>query len=173
MATKRASSFIERYRSHAGRAHPHLDPINGASFERDRDIVLSTAEKLAAYQRYLTAARRVKARRKGVSLAFERHVRTQGRQALEDLQEFSGAALRMVQQVNHTSFWSQTFGGIKSTLGPRGRVSLREMWKELQQHDQYRAVLLSHGVTNEMITTLSESISTADTHLMMRDDRLI
>jgi hypothetical protein len=82
-ARKRKASLVQAYGATIQRdSHPHLDPINVANFKSDCDIAMTKVERLAAYQSFLAAARAAKARRKGVSLAFERNVQRQARQRL-------------------------------------------------------------------------------------------
>jgi hypothetical protein len=164
---KKEKSFIERVHAARDRAsHPHLDPINAATFESDRNLALAKAGGLAAYQKYLTDVRAAKARRKGASLAFERNVQAQARQALGDLGAFSGAALRITQQMNQTNFWSQALDHMRTALGA-GPVSAKQMWTELQQNDQYKSALRGHGLSDDIASAVTEAISNFDANLVM------
>jgi hypothetical protein len=96
--TPEASVFAAYRNARGGNVHPHLDPINGATFLAERTLARQKAVSLLGYQKYLAAARATKAKRKGATMAFERNVLAQARQAQLDLEQFSGAVLRATQR---------------------------------------------------------------------------
>jgi hypothetical protein len=167
------TNFIQSFRTAAGRAaHPHLEPINAATFQSDHALALSKASNLIAYQKYLAAARGVKAQRKSVSLAFERNVQAQASNALDDLQTLCGGALRLTQQVNHTDFWSQSLTRMASALGSSGPVTAKQIWAEVQeglQNPQYKSALEAAGLTDDVTGALTQIVSQLDASLVLRD----
>jgi hypothetical protein len=167
-ARKRKASLVQAYRATMRRdSHPHLDPINVAAFKSDCDIAMTKVESLAAYQSYLAAARAAKARRKGVSLAFERNVQRQARQALADLQTLCGGVLRVVQQVNHTNNWRDMLTRMTSMLKTTGPVSARQIWDEVQLNQEYRTALESYGLTPDRVAAVTTEISRLDARLVL------
>jgi hypothetical protein len=156
----------------AGGPHPHLDPINGAAFAVDRDVVVQKASNLLSYQRYLAAARAVKARRKGASVSFERSVLAQARQAREDLDAFTAAALRMTQQVNQTDLWRHTLAGAAQSLPDTGPTTPAATWTELMGSEQIRTALATHGVSPEIAGTITEAMSKLDATVSVREGKV-
>ena len=167
-ARKRKASLVQAFGATIRRdSHPHLDPINVANFKSDCDIAMTKVERLAAYQSFLAAARAAKARRKGVSLAFERNVQRQARQALADLQTLCGGVLRVVQQVNHTNNWRDTLTRMTSMLKTTGPVSAKQIWDEVQLNQEYRTALESHGLTPDRVAAVTTEISRLDARLVL------
>jgi len=170
---KRKIDIVAAFGKAGGRAtHPHLEPINAASFAADRGLALDKAGKLLAYQSYLVTARAAKARRKTTSVAFERNVLAQARQARDDLDAFTGAALRMTQQVNQTNLWNQTFTRLTRTLRETGPIDVKTMWAGLAGNAQYRSALASHGVSAEMAAAMTEAFTKLDATAALRDGKV-
>jgi hypothetical protein len=171
---KTKPGFIEHAHAAIGKTgHPHLDPINAATFASDRDLALAKVSGLMAYQKFLADARTAKARRKGSTSAFERNVQAQGRQALADLQAFSGAVLRITQQMNQTDVWRRTLDHMSTALGSSGPVSAQQIWNELQANEQYKSTLQAHGVTDEMAASATEAISKLDARLVLQGGKVL
>jgi hypothetical protein len=152
--------------------HPHLDPLNSAAFAVDRDVVLPKASNLLAYQRYLADARAVKAKRKGASVSFERSVLTQARQARDDLDAFTGAAMRMTQQVNQTDLWSQTLASATQSLRDTGPITPSATWAELMQSEQISTALATHGVSPDIAATITDAFGKLDATVSLRDSKV-
>ncbi len=176
MATKRPAhkapaakaSVIDAYRSIRPReVHPHLDPINAATFTADRGVAVTGAANLLGYQNYLAAARAEKARRKGSTPSFERNVLAQAKQAQRDLGRFSSAYLRMTQQMNHTALWTRTLTGMTDTLKKTGPISARHMWTEIVDNKDSKAALASQGFSAEMTAAVTQALSKLDATLLM------
>src|SRR5436190_17681104 len=88
-APRKKASFLDAFaKTGARQAHPHLAPLNRATWADDREVVLQKADRLLGYQRFLADARAVKAKRKGASGSFERSVLAQAAQARDDLDAF-------------------------------------------------------------------------------------
>lgn len=169
------TSFSKTYRAQAAASHPHLDPINSATFSSDHSQALGKAQSLLAYQQYLAAARATKAQSKGVTPAFERNVQTQARQALADSQDFLGASLRITQQLNHTALWGQMLNNVSATLKAGGPASVSQLWGEVQQSLQNQknsAAFASAGLTGELATTLTGAISKVNATLVLRSGKV-
>jgi hypothetical protein len=109
------------------------------------------------------------------SVAFERNMHAQARQALGDTQAFCGGVLRIVQQVNHTDFWPQTLGRMVSTLSASGPVSAKQIWGEVQQglqDPQNKAALQSAGLTDDVAAAITDVISKLDANLLLRGGKV-
>jgi hypothetical protein len=152
MARRPKETVIERLRRVAGKGrHPHLAPVHGPSLREDLATALGSLDGLVGYQQFLADARAAKAKRKRASVAFERSVQVQARRALNDLDAFSGAALRAIQQVNQTDLWAATLDEAAAIAGAEG-VPLRDMWRDLTGTPQYRQALLDHGLSEVVLT---------------------
>jgi hypothetical protein len=171
-----ATTFIERFRTVAARAaHPHLAPINRATFQSDHGLALAKANSLLGYQKFLAAARTAKAQRNGATMAFEHNVQGQARQALDDAQALSGAVLRMTQQANHTDLWSQMHTRLIAALGASGPVSAKQIWSEIQQglqNPQYKAALQNAGLSDGVASAMSDAVSKIDANLVLRNGQV-
>ncbi len=166
-----AKGFIQKYQKAVRAVHPHLGPINRATFASDRDLALGKVVSLAGYEGFLAAARSTKMKRKGATLAFERNVQTQGRQALGDMHEFGGAVLRLTQQVNQTNLWPSMLTRMAATLKASGPVKVKELWNEVWQNQrdpEYRAALKNHGLTDEIAAAVTEGLAKADATLSLK-----
>lgn len=171
--TGRKTGFVAAFaKARARDAHPHLGPINAASFAADRGVAVAKAANLFAYQKYLAAARADKARRKRVPESFERNVLAQARQARDDLDAFTGAGLRMIQQVNQTGLWGRTQAQFARTLRDRGPVDVRTMWAEIAGNAQYRTALAGHGISADMTAAMTEAFATLDATAVLRNGKV-
>ncbi len=170
-----ATSFSKTYRAQATVSHPHLDPVNAATFSSDHSLALGKAQNLLAYQQYLAAARAAKAQSRGVTPAFERNVQAQARQALADCQDFSAASLRITQQLNHTALWGQMLNNVSSTLKTSGPVTVSQLWGEVQQSLQNQknsAAFAGAGLTSDLATALTGAISKVNASLVLRNGKV-
>jgi hypothetical protein len=169
------TSFLKSYRAAANRAaHPHLAPINAVTLQSDRAIAIAKATSLTGYRNFLVAARAAKAQRNGVSMAFERNVQTQARQALDDVQGLAGAVLRITQQANHTDLWNQMHDRLTTALA-NGPVSAKQVWSEIQhglQDAQYKPTLQSAGLTDDIAAAMSDVIAKLDANVVLRNGQI-
>lgn len=171
--TKRKTGLVEAFRKAGSRdARPHLDPINAVSFAADRTMALGKVGNLLAYQKYLVAARATKAKRKGASASFERSVLAQARQARDDLEAFSVAALRLQQQVNQTGMWERSLTHLSSTLREAGPVDIKTMWAEIAGNAQYRSALAERGVSADMTAAVTQALATLDATAVLRGGKV-
>src|SRR5215475_8020673 len=148
-----SAKFSEIYRTQIADQDVHLDPVYSAAFQSDSLLVATKAQSLLAYQQYLAAARAAKAQSQGVSPAFERNVQANARQALDDMQALSAAALRVIRQVNNTGFWSQMLDNSSTLLKAGGTATVQQLWDEVQQalqDPQNVAAFANAGLTNDL-----------------------
>jgi len=173
MANPDRSSVVEAYRDVRGPGdHPHLDPINPSTFLADRALAVDKAVSLLRYQKYLASARTAKAKRKGATLAFERNVLAQARQAQADLGQFTVASLSMTQQVNHTTFWNDSLARMTESLRQTGPVTAQAAWTEIASNEEYASALAAQGLTAEVKAAITEAVSKVDVTLAIRDNKI-
>lgn len=166
----RDGGFVGAFAAARGRAtHPHFEPINASAFMREHGAALAKVPNLIGYRDYLASARAAKARRKTTTMAFERNVLAQAKQAAADLETVTGATLRMAQQVNQTAFWSDTLAQTAATLRQTGPASVKALWADVTGTAERRSALASHGVTPELLAAASEAIGKVDASLVLRD----
>jgi hypothetical protein len=127
-----AADFLQTYvQAASSRSGPHLAPVNQTTLLSDCALAQQRAASLQSYQTYLAAARAAKAQNQGAALSFERTVETQAAQALDDMQTGAAAALRVIQQVNQTSFWTETMARMTTVLATTGPVSVQQIWNDV------------------------------------------
>jgi hypothetical protein len=171
-----AADFLQTY-LHAGvvTGQPHLAPVNAAAVSNDCATVLQRAVGLNSYQAYLTAARSAKAQKKGATLSFERTVQMQAAQAFDDAQSLSGAALRVIQQVNQTAFWAQTMGRMTTTLGTTGPVTAQQIWNDVwvgQSDPNIRLALQAAGMTDAVAAAVTINLAQVNAGYMLQNGKL-
>jgi hypothetical protein len=154
---------------------PHLAPVNQTTLTSNCAAVLQRASSLQSYQAYLTAARSAKAQ-KGATLSFERTVQAQAAQALDDMQAGAAAALNVIQQVNQTSFWTNTMALLTTTLKTTGPVSAQQIWNDVwtgQTNQTIRAALQAAGLTDAVAGAVTSGIAQVNASLALENGGLI
>jgi hypothetical protein len=158
-----AADFLQTYTQAASsRTGPHLAPVNQTTLLSDCALMQQRAASLQSYQTYLAAARTAKAQNQGATLSFERTVETQAAQALDDVQTAAGAALRVIQQVNQTSFWTETMARMTTVLGTTGPVSVQQIWNDVwvnQTDSTIRAALQAQGLSAAVVTAVTAGMA--------------
>jgi hypothetical protein len=144
---------------------------NRAAVRGEVRIMTEKLDSLGSYRDYLVAARAEKARRKGVSLAFEAAVQAQARQALRDTEALGGAALRVAQQMHHSRLWDQVLDKAVAGVKASGPVSAQDLWAHLRGSDASMATLRSHGLTADMESALNEAIGSFEATLSLRSGK--
>jgi hypothetical protein len=152
--------------------HPHLQPLNRATWADDRAVVVENAGRLLDYQRFLADARAVKAKRKGASASFERSVLAQAQRARADLDGFSRSAVQMVQQLNHTDLWNQTLSRGAQTLRQTGPTGLDAMWAELTKTEEARTEFAKHGLSPQVTAAVTEAFGRIEATVSSRDGKV-
>ena len=142
--------------------------VNRASSKADTRVILEKFESLRCYRDYLAAARAEKARRKGVSMSFERAVQEQARNARKDVESFAGAMLRLIQQYNQTKIWDQMLDKAAVGIRASGPVNARELWRGLRDNDAWMSRLRESGVSSEMEGVLDDTLESMNATVSLR-----
>jgi hypothetical protein len=169
-----AADFLQTWFNAAG-AEPKLAPVNQATLASDCASVLQRAGSLQSYQTFLTAARAAKAKGKGAPLTLERTVQAQAAQAFADAEVGAAAALRVVQQVNQTSFWTDTMARMTAVLKTTGPVSAQQIWSDVwtnQTNAAVRAALQAQGLTDAVAGAVASGIAQTNASFVLQDGKL-
>jgi hypothetical protein len=172
MTTRDRPGVVATYQAVGHPGGDPLDPINPSTLMADRAVVMEKAVSLLRYHTYLASARHAKAKRKRVSLAFERNVLAQARLAQDDLKQFTTAALRTTQQINHTAFWSEGLARLTETLRRTGPVTVRSMWDEIASNETYASALATRGLLPELKAAISEVVAKVDITVAQGDGKI-
>jgi hypothetical protein len=171
-----SADFLQTYaQAAASRTGPHLAPVNQTTLLGDCALLQQRAVSLQSYQSYLGAARAVKAQNQGATLSFERTVETQAGQALADAQAGAAAALRVIQQVNQTSFWTETMARMTAVLGTTGPVSAQQIWNDVwtnQANAAIRAALQAQGLSDAVASAVSGALAQANGGFALQGGKL-
>jgi hypothetical protein len=170
-----AADFLQTYiAAAAGSTGPHLSPVNQTTLASDCGAVLQRASSLQSYQAFLTTARAAKAQ-KGATLSFERTVQAQAAQAFADAQAGGAAALRVIQQVNQTSFWTDTMARLTTVLRTTGPVSAQQIWNDVwvnQTNPAIRAALQAQGLTDAVAGAVTSSLAQVNGSFVLQGGKL-
>jgi hypothetical protein len=157
-----SADFLQTYvQAAASRTGPHLSPVNQTTLLADCALLQQRAGSLQSYQSYLGAARAAKAQNQGATLSFEQTVETQAAQALDDAQTGAAAALRVIQQVNQTSFWTETIARMTTVLGTTGPVSAQQIWNDVwvnQANSAIRAAMQAQGLSDAVASAVAGAL---------------
>jgi hypothetical protein len=171
--SRKNAGFLDAFaKAGARQAHPHLDPLNRATWADDREVVLQKADRLLDYQRFLADARTVKAKRKGASGSFERSVLAQGQQARGDLDAFTRSTVRMVQQVNQTDLWNATLSRGAQSLRQTGPTGLDSMWAEVTRTEEAKTELARHGLSPQVAAAVTDALGRIKATVSSRDGKV-
>jgi hypothetical protein len=170
-----AADFLQTYiQAASSRTGPHLAPVNRTTLRSDCAVLQQRAISLQSYQTYLAAARTAKAQNQGATQSFERTVQTQAAQALDDVQAGAAAGLRLIQQVNQTSFWSQTMARMTTVLGTTGPVSAQQIWNDVwvNANSTVRTGLQAHGLSDTVASAVTSNMNNFSGSFVLQGGKL-
>src|SRR4029453_7916983 len=80
--------------------------------------------------------------------------------------------LRVTQQVNHTTFWSDSLARMTETLRQTGPVTAQAAWAEIASKEENAPGPAAQGLSAELKAAITEAVSKIDIPLAIRDNKI-
>jgi hypothetical protein len=163
----------EFYKAFAGfDLHTKTQRLNQGFILKEAQDGLRLVESLHGYQSFLQKARERKAKLKGSSVAFEREVIAQARQALEDTRSLMSKTLRIAKHFKNTGLVDEMLSDWTAAVKASGKVRLQDVWLDALDSEEVRQVFHNADISQSSIAALTAHVSQFEQVLQVKENNL-
>ena len=145
--------------------------LNAEFVQSETAASFQLINNLYGYRNHLVETHKRNAK-KQISRAATRNLVSQSQKATKESYTLFDKALGLVQHFEHTEVLDQIFGTWKESIAESGPIKIGELWNELQETNDLKALFHDAGLNPRILEDLTEVIISNDAEISLDQEAI-